>query len=99
MAKKMQGEIMNKTEFIEIIAKRTQMPQSQINKIFKISKDTMIEVLNKGGVINLHNFGKIEMQETPKRLYRNPITKRLYYSGNKKIAKIRLFKNFKYIAR
>ena len=90
---------MDKREFVEIIAKRSKTSKLKIEEIFKLSKDLILEVLNKGGKIDFRDFGKFEAFETKERLFRNPITKRLFYSSKKKYIKIKLFKNFKYMIR
>ena len=87
---------MNKNELIEIIAKKSTLAKKEVEKVFEISKEVLVEVLSKGGEISLRHFGKFETKQTQERLYRNPITKKLFYAGGKKCLTIKLFKNFKY---
>lgn len=87
---------MKKTEFVEIIEKKSNVKKSVIEKIFACSKDLIIEILNKNGKISLSDFGKFEVCVKPERLRKNPITKRFYYSESKKFVKFKPFKSIKF---
>lgn len=88
---------MNKSELLEIVSKRTNISKRKLEEVLKQTKLLIAEVLNKGGKLEIKDFGKLEMKESNQRLYRNPITKRLYYSDKKRYVKLKLFKKFKYM--
>lgn len=54
---------MNKSEFIEIMSKKTEMPKSKCNLFLNEFKSLILEVCSKGDNINLRNFGKFSVQE------------------------------------
>jgi nucleoid DNA-binding protein len=88
---------MKQKEFLELLAKRSDIEKRELLKLCNEAKCLLLEVLSKGGKIELKDFGKIELKESKERLYRNPITKRLYYSNKKSYIKLKLFKKFKYM--
>lgn len=87
---------MKKTEFIEIVAKKSNVKKSVVEKIFFSSKDLIVEILNKNGKLSLSDFGKFEVYVKPERLRKNPITKRFYYSESKRYVKFKPFKSIKF---
>lgn len=87
---------MNKRELVELIAKKSNMTKYSVEKVFTNAKEIFVEVLSKGGEINIKDFGKFEAKQSQERLFRNPITKKLFYAGGKKYLTLKLFKNFKY---
>lgn len=87
---------MNKEELVKTIKKRTCLPLNHIQETIESLKELLVEVLNKGGEIKLKNFGVLTVCEKGERLYRNPITKRAFFSKKKKYVKIKLYKKFKY---
>lgn len=87
---------MNKTEFVELISKKTNMPKSKCELFLSEFKETILEVCSKGEEINLRNFGRFSMQEKRARKFINPQTKRYYICEAKRIISFKGYKNFKY---
>ncbi len=87
---------MNKTEFISLLAKRTQLSKTKCDLFLDEFKNTILEVCCKGDEIVLRNFGKFSLQEKKARKFLNPQTKRFYICPPKKMIAFKGFKNFKY---
>ncbi len=87
---------MNKTEFISIMSKRTNLPKSKCDLFLEEFKNAILEVCCKGEEIVLRNFGKFTLQEKKARKFINPQTKRYYICAPKKMIAFKGFKNFKY---
>lgn len=87
---------MNKTELIELMAKKTKMPKSKCDLFLNEFKSLILEVCSKGEQINLRNFGRFSMQEKGERRFLNPQTKRYYICKAKKLIAFKGYKNFKY---
>ena len=87
---------MNKTELIELMAKKTKMPKSKCDLFLNEFKSLILEVCSKGEQINLRNFGRFSMQEKAERKFLNPQTKRYYICKAKKLIAFKGYKNFKY---
>lgn len=87
---------MNKSQFVEILAKRTNLSKSKCNQFIDEFKATILEVCSKGEVVKLRNFGKFSLQEKKMRKFINPQTKRYYFCKPKKIVSFKSFDNFKY---
>ena len=87
---------MNKNELLLVLSKRTKLPRSKVGLVFDEFKSIIIEVTNKGGEVSLRDFGKFKAEEMKERLYRNPITKKFFFSSKKKHIKFTPFKNFKF---
>ena len=79
-----------------LITKKSKVEKTKCERIFRIAREVLIEVLNKGGEVSVKEFGKFHTKQTQERLYRNPITRRQFYSSPKKQITLKLFKNFKY---
>ena len=90
---------MNKKELFELLARKTNISENKVRTVMKELKNIIIEVLNKGGQININDFGKLTTKETKERICRNPITKRYIFCEKKRMISIKLFKNFKYSIR
>ena len=86
---------MNKTELIELMSKRTNLPKNKCDLFLNEFKSAILEVCSKGDEINLRNFGKFSMQEKRARKFLNPQTKRYYICQAKKIINFKGYKNFK----
>ena len=67
---------MNKTELIEAIAKRTDVPKSQVHKHFDAFEDVVTNVLKSGDEVQITGFGKFYVREQKARDGRNPRTGR-----------------------
>ena len=65
---------MNKTELIEAIAKRTDVPTSQAHKHFDAFEDVVTHVLKSGDEVQITGFGKFYVREQKARDGRNPQT-------------------------
>ncbi len=86
---------MNKAEFVELMAKKTDLPKSKCNLFLNEFKALILEVCSKGEQINLRNFGKFSMQEKAARKFLNPQTKRYYICAPKKVIDFKGYRNFK----
>ncbi len=87
---------MNKSEVVEILAKKTALPKSKCDQVLSEFKSLILEVCSKGEQVMLRDFGKFSMQERAARRFKNPQTKRFYLSKPKKIICFKGYKNFKY---
>lgn len=87
---------MNKTELIEILAKKTNAKAYMIERMFDGFVDIVKDVTQKGGVVQVRGLGSFLAKEKLERLCFNPITKRPYYSARKKYIVFKLSKKFKY---
>ncbi len=88
--------VMNKTEFVSLMSKKTKMPKTKCELFLNEFKSMILEVCSKGEEINLRNFGKFSMQEKKARKFLNPQTKRYYICQPKKMISFKGYKNFKY---
>ena len=66
---------MNKTEFIESIAQKADIPKKDAEKALGAFIDTVTEALEKGDKISLVGFGTFEVRERSERQGLNPATK------------------------
>ncbi|MBP3431529.1 MAG: HU family DNA-binding protein [Clostridia bacterium] len=87
---------MNKTEFIALLAKRTNLPKSKCNLVLNQFKEVVLEVCCKGEKISLRDFGRFSLQEKAERKFLNPQTKRYYICPPKKMINFKGYKNFMY---
>ncbi len=87
---------MNKTEFVDVLAKKTKLSKQKCDMFLEQLKNSILEVCSKGEEVNLRNFGKFSLQEKKERRYLNPQTKRYYISKAKKFINFKSYKNFKY---
>lgn len=85
---------MNRSEFVDILSKRTQISKNRCNIFLKEFRDVILEVCCKGEQVALRDFGKFSMQEKKARKFINPQTKRYYISPAKKIINFKGYKNF-----
>ena len=65
---------MNKTELIDAIAKRTDVPKSQAHKHFDAFEGVVTNVLKSGDEVQITGFGKFYVREQKARDGRNPQT-------------------------
>ena len=65
---------MNKTELIEAIAKRADVPKSQAQKHFDAFEGVVTHVLKSGDEVQITGFGKFYVREQKARDGRNPQT-------------------------
>lgn len=86
---------MNKTELLDIVAKKTLVSKAKCDAVLKEIKNTIVEVLRKGEEVSLKDFGKFKVVETKERKCINPVTKRFYIVKPKKVTTFKSYKNFK----
>lgn len=86
---------MNKTEVVDLMAKKTKISKAKCNLFLDEFKALILEVCSKGEHIHLRNFGKFSMQERQARKFLNPQTKRYYICAPKKVIDFKGYKNFK----
>lgn len=87
---------MNKSEFVEILAKRTNLSKSKCSLVIEEMRSAILEVCSKGEQVSIRNFGKFSLQEKGERKFLNPQTKRYYFCKPKKVVSFKSFDNFKY---
>ena len=63
---------MNKTELIEAIAERAEVPKSQAQKHFDAFEEVVTEALKSGEEVQVTGFGKFYVREQKAREGRNP---------------------------
>ncbi|MCL2311851.1 MAG: HU family DNA-binding protein [Firmicutes bacterium] len=73
---------MNKKEFIEAIAKKSNLEKNKAGKFLKSFIDVVMEEVGKSNEIQLVGFGTFKMRERKERTGRNPKT-----GGKVKISK------------
>ncbi len=87
---------MNKSEFSEILSKKTKLSKEKCELFLTQMKDCLLEVCSKGEDVSIRNFGRFSLQEKARRRYLNPQTKRIYEVEPKKYINFKGFKSFKY---
>jgi DNA-binding protein HU-beta len=87
---------MNRSQFVEILAKRTNLPKNKCNLVLEELRNSILEICSKGEPVSIRNFGKFSLQERKSRRLLNPQTKRYYFCKPKKILLFKGFDNFKY---
>ncbi len=87
---------MNKSEFVEVLAKRTNLSKSKCSLVIEEMRSAILEVCSKGEEVCIRNFGKFSLQEKGERKFLNPQTKRYYFCKPKKVVSFKSFDNFKY---
>ena len=65
---------MNKTELIDIVAKRSGMTKIETESLLTITLETIVETVAKGDRVTLVGFGSFEARERKARYGRNPKT-------------------------
>ena len=63
---------MNKTELIDIVAKRSGMTKIETESLLTIALGTIVETVAKGDRVTLVGFGSFEARERKARYGRNP---------------------------
>ncbi len=63
---------MNKTELIDIVAKRSGMTKIETESLLTIALETIVETVAKGDRVTLVGFGSFEARERKARYGRNP---------------------------
>lgn len=71
---------MNKTELIDIVAKRSGMTKIETESLLTITLETIVETVAKGDRVTLVGFGSFEARERKARYGRNPKAERNYIS-------------------
>ena len=88
--------VMNKTELVTMMSKKTQLPKTKCELFLNEFKQVILEVCSKGDDVNLRNFGKFSMQEKRARKFLNPQTRKYYICKAKKMINFKGYRNFKY---
>ena len=65
---------MNKTELVKIVAEKSSLTQSDVNKAFDAILETITESLKSKEEVNLPGFGKFKVSQRAARTGRNPQT-------------------------
>lgn len=65
---------MNKTELVKIVAEKSSLTQSDVNKVFDAILETITESLKNKEEVNLPGFGKFKASHRAARKGRNPQT-------------------------
>lgn len=65
---------MNKTELIEKLAERTDVPKAEAQRHFEAFEEVVTETLKGGGEVQITGFGKFYVQERKAREGTNPQT-------------------------
>ena len=65
---------MNKTELVKIVAEKSSLTQSDVNKAFDAILETITESLKSKEEVNLPGFGKFKVSQRAARKGRNPQT-------------------------
>ena len=63
---------MNKTELIDIVAKRSGMTKIETESLLTLTLETIVEAVAKGDRVTLVGFGSFEARERKARYGRNP---------------------------
>ena len=69
-----QGGNVNKSELIEAVAERVDLPKTSVNKVLEAILETVTSTLTSGEEIALVGFGTFAVKERPERQGRNPAT-------------------------
>lgn len=78
---------MNKTEFIEAVSRKADMPKTEAKKAVSAFIDVVKEAMEEGDKVTLIGFGTFSVNERPERMGTNPQT-----GGKMKIAARRVVK-------
>ena len=65
-------KIVNKTELIDIVAKKSGMTKVETESLLTITLETIVETVAKGERVTLVGFGSFEARERKARYGRNP---------------------------
>ena len=68
------GVIVNKSELIETVAERVDLPKTSVSKVLDSFMDTIAATLASGDEIALVGFGTFSVKDRPERQGRNPAT-------------------------
>lgn len=66
---------MNKTEFINTISAKTDIPMNVVKQVVNAYTDVILDTLAAGDKVSIANFGSYEIKVKPERQGFNPITK------------------------
>ena len=70
--KLIEKKIVNKTELIDIVAKKSGMTKVETESLLTITLETIVETVAKGERVTLVGFGSFEARERKARYGRNP---------------------------
>lgn len=86
---------MNKTQMVDIISKKSKLETKEVEKVFTIFNEVLIDALCKGEDISLFGFGKFYVKTRSSVRKINPITKRFYMTKTQKVAVFKPYKKLK----
>ena len=86
---------MNKTEFVDQIAKRADLSKKQAEAAYEAVVATVVDALREGDKISLVGFGNFEIKEKPAREVFNPLTKQKQKLPASKVPNFKFGKSFK----
>lgn len=80
---------MNKTELINHIAGKTQLPKATINKVLESAMETIVMGLEKGENVQFLGFGTFRVSDRKARTGRNPQTGKEIKIAARKVARFK----------
>ncbi|NPA34560.1 MAG: HU family DNA-binding protein [Chlorobi bacterium] len=80
---------MNKTELINEVSKRTDVPKATVKKVIDATLDVVADVLNWGGKVQLVGFGSFYVTTRKARKGRNPRTGEVINIPARKVVRFR----------
>ena len=86
---------MNKTEFVDQIAKRADLSKKQAEAAYDALLATVVDALKAGEKIQLVGFGNFEVKEKPAREVFNPLTKQKQKLPASRVPSFKFGKSFK----
>lgn len=93
--KRVMEVLMNKTEFVDQIAKRADLSKKQAEAAYDAVVATIVDALKEGEKIQLVGFGNFEIKEKPSREVFNPLTKQKQQLPASKVPNFKFGKSFK----
>ena len=86
---------MNKTEFVDQIAKRADLTKKQAEEAYEAMLATVVDALKEGEKVQLVGFGNFELKEKPAREVFNPLTKQKQQLPASRVPNFKFGKAFK----
>ncbi len=86
---------MNKTEIIDVIAKRTNLPRTEVEEVLGTFIDTTKQTLKRGEEVRLSGFGTFNATIRREHEGRNPVTGETVLVPSTLIVKFRVGKLFR----
>lgn len=86
---------MNKTEFVAVLAERTELKKGQVKKTIDAALELIPELVAAGESVEFIGFGSFSLIESKERKGFNPKTKEKITIAPKKVPKFKMGKSFK----